>query len=169
MKQRMLVFAATAAGVLVLAAAATASHGPGGPNRDFAAGGGKTVSDQFNINAHSGPLGQFARGHLRSSNTPASPLEFVVNGDVLCLSTLGNVATIGGRTTDFEASDFGFIGDESVWQGFRFTVEDRSAVGLPDEISNEIIFLTPQTVCPPPNPLLTSFPVMQGNVVVHDG
>jgi hypothetical protein len=41
-------------------------------------------------------------------------------------------------------------------------------LGLPDRISNEIIFPAVQTVCPPPNPFATPFPLTNGNIVVHD-
>lgn len=156
-----------AAGVVLLLAPAPAlaSHSSGkGPARDFAVGGGKTASDIFNISAHSGPGGENARGHMKAKNTKAfgaSDFTFDFEGDVLCLTVIGNRATVAGRLTKVVVN-----GAPASFQGIVFFVEDNRALGGPDRYTN-FLTVNPVTVCPPPGP--TPFDVLNGNIVVHDG
>jgi hypothetical protein len=163
--KRLLLLSAAGMAALALSGSASAVDG------DMAAGGGKSLNDIFNLSAHSGPLGQDARGHMHAKNTrmfEGTPgFDFEFDGTVRCLRVLGNLAVVGGRTNELEVLGAPNLNEQN-FRGFTFYVEDRSQLGLPDEISFEFVFPLEQTVCPVPNPFTPMFPLTNGNVVVRD-
>jgi hypothetical protein len=104
MKGLPLLLALSAA--LALAFAGTASAASG----DKALGGGKTLNDIFNLSAQGGPLGQNATGHMHAKNTRMFEdmpfLDFELGFDVTCMTTVGHLAAIGGRTTSLSVLGF---------------------------------------------------------------
>lgn len=159
---------------LLLALSATfalAFAGSAAAAGDKANGGGKTINDIFNLSAQSGPLGQDATGHMHAKNTrmfEGTPfLDFELGFDVTCMTTVGHLAAIGGRTTQLEVLGFPAYNPQT-FPGMLFFVEDNSALGLPDEISFEFPLTTIPTICPPPNPATSQFPLTNGNINVVD-
>jgi hypothetical protein len=150
---------------LLLLSAAVAFALAGSANADFAAGGGKTVTDIFNLAAHGGPLGENAYGHMHARDNPSAPIEFEFRGDVTCMRVIGNNAVVGGPITHFEQVGFP---NPQLYHGFTFYVTDNSMLGIPDAISYQFVLFAPPPVCPLPSSVLTIFPVTQGNVVVRD-
>jgi hypothetical protein len=150
---------------LLTLCAAVALAFAGSANADFAAGGGKTVTDIFNLSAHGGPLGENASGQTHAKGNPSGPIDFEIRGDVTCMRVIGNTAVIGGPLTHFEQAGFPNI---NLYHGYTFYVTDNSMLGIPDAISYQFVTAVPPPVCPLPSPVFTIFPLMQGNVVVRD-
>jgi hypothetical protein len=138
---------------------------PALPGHNLAVGGGKTTTDIFNIAAHSGPLGENARGHLHAKNVNGYPIPFEIRGDVTCLTVVGNTATLGGILTQLEDPS---LPNADQYHGFLFVVEDNgNQQGMPDRISYEFVTpLPPGDVCPVA-PGGAIFPLTEGNVVVR--
>lgn len=149
-------------GLVILPGPANASHSPGqgnGPPQDFVVGGGHHSSPdtQFTFSAHSGPLGEDAKGHL-NFKLEGEPR---VRADVTCLIVVGNQAFVtaqmrqpGGGLVVLHAVDNGEPSDATPdLLRFSFASFIRPAPGSPG------CFL----------PVLPPAPVTQGNIVVHDG
>ena len=160
--RRLIVLGATFV-FLTFGASVAAAAGP------TVTGGGKTATDVFSINAHSDVpvIGGAATGHLLAKENPIFRTVETFNfaGDVTCLRVLGNTAVVGGTVTE------DLINGLPVFQnlhGFLFYVTDMgNQMGLPDSISYEFVIpVSPGAVCPLPNPVLSIFPLLQGNVNV---
>jgi hypothetical protein len=164
MKGQALLLALSAALALSFAGSAAAAG-------DKAIGGGKTLNDIFNLSAQSGPLGQNASGHMRAKNTRMfedTPFfDFELGFDVTCMTTVGHLAAIGGRTTHLAVLGFPNYNPQT-FPGMLFFVEDNQALGIPDEISFEFPLTTVPAICPPPNPATSQFPLTNGNINVVD-
>jgi hypothetical protein len=146
---------------------ANASHSeqansPGPPN-DFAVGGGKhtdpaapDVAIQFAFSAHSAPLGEDPKGRIQLF-TP----EGVIHAVVTCLIVDGNTALITGVSDELPG---GIVVVEAVDNG-------EPSNGTPDLLRGSFepfIFEDPER----PGcflPVLPPVPVIQGDIVVHDG
>ncbi len=156
---------ATVALVLALLIPASASAAPMGPKSDLVAGGGKSFSDILSINAHINPNGKIT-GHINAHNVPDYAFPFVVEGNVLCLTIVGNRAAIGGELTTLEAAGW----DPNLYHGWYFFVEDNgNQQGVPDKISYQYPTLNPVTTCPNPLPGTAFFELLEGNIVVSKG
>ena len=136
-----------------------------GPDRDSVLGGGKSYSDIFNVVAHSGPNGEAAFGHLKAQNVNGFATPFDIEADVTCLRVDGDLATIGGRLTRLDNS-LGYTLD--LYPGVIQYVKDGRATGTPDAISYQYPVTVIPTSCPPPSDVYTVFPLLQGNINVHD-
>ena len=161
--RRLIVLGVTVVCLSFGASVAAAATGP------TVLGGGKTATDIFSINAHSDvPLiGGAATGHLIAKENPAvrDLFTFDITGDVTCLRVLGNTAVVGGTVTEDLLNGQPFFPN---FHGFLFYVTDNgNQLGLPDTISYEFVIpASPGAACPLPNPVLTIFPLTQGNVNV---
>lgn len=153
------------------AALALAFAGNAAAADDKARGGGKTINDIFNLSAQSGPLGQGATGHMHAKNTHMFEgvpfFDFELGFEVTCMTTVGHLAAIGGRTTHLSVLGFPAYNPQN-FPGMLFYVEDNQALGIPDEISYEFPLATVPTICPPPNPAISQFPLTNGNINVVD-
>jgi hypothetical protein len=136
-----------------------------GPDRDSVLGGGKSYSDIFNVVAHSGPNGEAAFGHLKAQNVNGFATPFDIEADVTCLRVDGDLATIGGRLTKLDNS-VGYTLD--VYPGVIQYVKDGRATGTADAISYQFPVTYIPTSCPAPSDVFTVFPLLQGNINVHD-
>jgi hypothetical protein len=141
------------------------SAAPMGPKSDLVAGGGKSFSDILSINAHINPNGKI-QGHINAHSVPDYDFPFVVEGNVLCLTIVGNRAAIGGELTTLEAAGW----DPNLYHGWYFFVEDNgNQQGVPDKISYQYPTLNPVTTCPNPLPGTAFFEMLEGNIVVSKG
>ena len=152
--------------VVGFAVAADAAPPAGnGPNRDSVLGGGKSISDIFNVVAHSGPHGEAAFGHLKAQNVNGYASAFDLEAEVTCLRVDGDLATIGGRLTKLDNS-LGYTLD--LFPGVIQYVKDGRATGTADAISYQFPVTAIPTSCPAPSEVYTVFPLLQGNINVHD-
>lgn len=153
--------------LLPIGAVALAADGPRGvPGQDYALGGGRTETDLFDIAAHSGKFGQNAYGQLSAKAVPGTtPFQF--DGRVTCLRVVGNLATLGGEILFFRAKGYP---DPEIYHSFLFFVADNgSDPANPDVISYQFVFEEPPSdTCPDPDPAQLIFPLLKGNIVVHD-
>src|SRR5438045_7853280 len=68
------------------------------PSLQMALGGGKLATADgtdiatFNVAAHSGPLGTNARGHVHAKTVQSLPVSQEIDGDVTCITVVGNIA-----------------------------------------------------------------------------
>jgi hypothetical protein len=139
------------------------------PAHNMALGGGQSGVIIFNLAAHSGPLGEDARGHFRWKGIAGTIGEGVhLRGDVTCLTVVpnlvtgGGTATLGGIFTEFELPGL----PPDAFHGFLWTVEDSGKGQLaPDTHSGIALLANPPMVCATAFP--TIFPVDQGSIVVH--
>ena len=142
---------------------ADATHSPGdGPPNDFVVGGGHhSVPDtQFTLSAHSGPLGEDAKGHL-SFKIDDGP-RFIA--DVTCLIVVGNEAfatgvirrpaSSAGDLVVMHAVDNGNPSDPTTPDLLRFSFTGS----IFESPTDPGCFL----------PVLPPVPVTEGNIVVHD-
>jgi hypothetical protein len=146
-RMRILVSIATMAGGLAFSSASAIAAAPS------ATGGGSTALFTFGFTAQSHNDGTVSgNGEFNYSGTP-------IHVRVDCLQVIGNQAYLSGQTT--EQTDGFSEGTEILWG-----VQDNSATGLPDLISNVYYSPAPPLTCrtfhAPP-----TFPLTSGNVVVR--
>lgn len=142
---------------------------PNDPSKDFAVGGftGQGTNDdgfanKVALSAHSGPLGEDAKGHVSETEPhffpPGSSSTRQARFRVTCLAVLGNDAALGLVPTQAASND-------EVSQ-FVLAVRDN---GLPNGVGDEYAFV--------PDVLAedcvlglgaASFFVQRGNILVHD-
>ena len=142
-------------------ASATAGHTSG----DWVTGGGRTAIDVIAVTAFETFDGG-AVGGLLAYNTPEQTLfaPFLVDAQVTCLNVVGNLATVGGRLISVVSSEV-----NPTRRGFRFFVEDRTALGEPDRISHQFVFQQPPETCSPPDVSRITQTLLIGDIEVHDG
>jgi hypothetical protein len=151
---------------LALSATVNAAPPPGnGPDRDYVLAGGRTSTDIFNVVAHSGPNGEAAFGHFQAKNVHGFTYDFDIEFDVTCLRVSGGLATIGGRTTKLVAPPPYNITD---YPGVIVFVRDGSVTGTMSAISYEFPVTYIPASCPAPSDVYMIFPLLQGNINVHD-
>jgi hypothetical protein len=196
--RRMLVALTVSAGVLVLPSSASAQVDllefqsavdamlavdptldppPNDPRKDFAVGGGRTVIDDlgFALSAHSGPLGEEAKGHMSFGGFvgPGEPeKEAQVTVDVTCLRVAVKTATVGGEITHINpTARRGLPEFLQEGGGIVFAVVDNGnpVMGQPVDLAQPVFPLPdePPVVCPPaPVPIFEG--LSNGNILVHD-
>jgi hypothetical protein len=133
------------------------------PRQSVALGAGKAgiVGEWTNIAAHSGPLGENARGQFHSKVTSGPLSGFEIRGEVTCLTVVGNQAGIGGIITEL-VNNPTQIPDP---HGFIYTVEDNgNQQVLPDRVGTILLLSNPPLGCPPGS---TAIPLSEGNFVVR--
>ena len=177
-RKALLVLALGTAGTLFMAGVASATHTDSpapGPPHDFVYGAGKVafsstlgpIDEQIHVNAKSdfnglNPQGTF---FIKVDEDPFLP-EVTVSGRITCLEVSGptfNSAGVGGeitKTTDPSQAPVG--------NSFLMRYEDLGEPGSdgvsPDRV-RAIQFGFPLTTCPQD---VGTFPIEQGNYVVHD-
>ena len=158
---------------LVLAPAASASHGSSRSPRDFAVGGANNTLGffQIGISAHSGPAGEDPDGHVSARSRPQGgfPIPFRFGGEVTCLRVEGNRATIKYR---FDQSDSPALEGGGVQIFVEDNGEPRSggprdgaAPGPP--LTRELFEAAQPNVYQDANTAVYN-PIDSGNFVVHD-
>jgi hypothetical protein len=161
----------TGAALALTASAANANDGAGdNPAADLVAGTVKvplaTPVGTFPAQMHVNAIGTATEASgdlwvtLDASDSFLGEIHF--SGEVTCVNAIGNVATFRGVVT---ASDSPFVPVGSGTLGQR--VDNGQGEGArPDESAGILTSPVPGP-CPPPS--LTTLPVEQGNVLVHDG
>jgi hypothetical protein len=165
---------------LTMPATAGATHSrSANPPHDFAVGGGAfavpgdpEASFRFSVGATSGPPGGDPRGHLRIKAfdivdpDPAEAEAFTVNGRVECLLVTGRTATIGALKRRFTSGGVEFVNYVvlSVFDAKRADMATVIAVTAPAPYPANQACLDGAPTSPPTG----FFPLLRGNVVVHD-
>ena len=161
---RTLILSLAALALSAGAAGATHSNNSN-PPKDFLVGAGDfgnpaLPGQHFSVSAHSGPLGENPRGHIR---VEGSPVFDTTSTQVECLVVAGNRAAAGGRMEETPSGTFWLI----------VVAEDHGQPSdpLPDRAVPIFIIITP----PPPNMCAAvlgfsafALPMEEGNVTVHD-
>jgi hypothetical protein len=110
---------------------------------------------QVHINARADASGADPRGHVTAR---IKTLGIKDRARVICLSVIGNQATVG--TEIVKSNNPALEGQGQLW-----SVVDNGASGGVDRIAGHPITPTPPVVCPP---LFFNVPVVSGNYVVND-
>jgi hypothetical protein len=108
---------------------------------------------QVHINALAGASGTNPRGQVTAG---IKTLGVNDRARVVCLSVIGNRATVG--TQIVKSNDPALVGRGQLW-----SVVDNGKSGV-DRIAGHPITPTPPTACPP---LFFNVPVVSGNYVIH--
>ena len=108
---------------------------------------------QVRINARADSDGADARGHVRAQ---IKSLGIDDRARVVCLSVVGNTATVGTRIV--KSNDPSLVGQGQLWN-----VVDNGQSGV-DQIAGYPYSGSPPTACPP---LPFSVPLISGNYVVQ--
>jgi hypothetical protein len=109
---------------------------------------------QVHVNASADASGADARGQVTAR---IKTLGINDRARVICLSVVGNEATIG--TEIVQSNDPTLVGQGQLW-----SVVDNGKSGV-DRIAGYPITPTPPTACPP---LFFNVPVVSGGYVIHD-
>ena len=109
---------------------------------------------QVQINARADASGADPRGHVTAR---IKTLGIQDRARVICLSVIGNRATVGTQIVN--SNDPALEGQGQLW-----SVVDNGESGV-DRIAGHPITPTPPTSCPP---LFFNVPVVSGNYVIHD-
>lgn len=110
---------------------------------------------QVHINARADASGADPRGHVTAR---IKTLSIKDRARVICLSVIGNRATVG--TEIVKSNDPALEGQGQLW-----SVVDNSESGGLDRIAGFPITPTPPIACPP---LFFNVPVVSGNYAIHD-
>jgi hypothetical protein len=110
---------------------------------------------QVQINARADASGADPRGHVTAR---IKTLGIQDRARVICLSVIGNRATVGTQIVN--SNDPALEGQGQLW-----SVVDNGESGGVDRIAGHPITPTPPVVCPP---LFFNVPVLSGNYVVDD-
>ena len=156
MRRSLLVLSAAVLGVTGVAAPAGADT-----SNDSARGHVTLFSVEVDFSARANFNGTEPSGRMRYTNQNTDP-NTVIEGNVTCLTVVGNVATLAGEITSVRnGTVFG--------EGYILTAEDSGKFSnFPDEVAITFTTAPPNpTACPPA--LTFSSPVREGEVVVHDG